>query len=97
MTEQVRREAAAQAEAADRERVADRAAKQAREAFEIERANYELGRGTVNDVLDAQAALLDAELALAQARQDVAYTIVALAWAAGRDLEKALIIRKEGE
>jgi len=97
VTEQVRREAAALAEAADRERVADKAAQQAREAFEIERANYELGRGTVNDVLDAQAALLDAELALAQARQDVAYTTVALAWAAGRDLEKVLIVRKGGE
>jgi len=97
VTEQVRREAAAQAEAADRERVALKAAEQAREAFEIERANYELGRGAVNDVLDAQAALLDAELALAQARHDVAYATIALAWAAGRDLEKALIVRKEGE
>jgi len=97
VTEQVRREAAAQAEAADRERVALKAAEQAREAFEIERANYELGRGAVNDVLDAQAALLDAELALAQARHDVACAAIALAWAAGRDLEKALIVRKEGE
>jgi len=94
VTEQVRREAAAQAEAADRERVALKAAEQAREAFEIERANYELGRAAVNDVLDAQAALLDAELALAQARHDVAYTTVALAWAAGRDLEKALAAGK---
>jgi len=97
VTEQVRREVAAQAEAADRERVALKAAEQAREAFEIERANYELGRAAVNDVLDAQAALLDAELALAQARHDVAYATIALAWAAGRDLERALIVRKEGE
>jgi len=97
VTEQVRRETAAQAEAVDRERVAGKAAEQAREAFEIERANYELGRAAVNDVLDAQAALLDAELALAQARHDVAYATIALAWAAGRDLEKALIARKEGE
>ena len=95
VTEQVRREAAAQAEAADRERVALKAAEQAREAFEIERTNYELGRAAVNDVLDAQAALLDAELALAQARHDVAYTTIALAWAAGRDLEKALTAGKE--
>jgi outer membrane protein TolC len=97
VTEQVRREVAAQAEAVDRERVGLKAAEQAREAFEIERANYELGRAAVNDVLDAQAALLDAELALAQARHDVAYATIALAWAAGRDLEKALIARKEGE
>jgi len=94
VTEQVRREAAAQAEAADRERVALKAAEQAREAFEIERANYELGRAAVNDVLDAQAALLDAELALAQARHDVAYATIGLAWAAGRDLEKALTAGK---
>jgi len=94
VTEQVRREAAALAEASDRSRVADKAAKQAREAFEIERANYELGRAAVNDILDAQAALLDAELALAQARHDVVYTTIALAWAAGRDLGEALTAGK---
>ncbi len=94
--EQVQREAAALAEASDRSRVAGKAAQQAREAFEIEKANYELGRAAVNDILDAQAALLDAELALAQARHDVAYTTIALAWAAGRDLEKALTTGKEG-
>ena len=88
--ERVQRETAALAEASDRSRVADKAVGQAREAFEIERANYELGRAAVNDLLDAQAALLDAELALAQARHDVAYATVALAWAAGRDLEKWL-------
>jgi len=89
--ERVQREAAALAEASDRSQVADKAAKQAREAFEIERANYEVGRAAVNDLLDAQAALLDAELALAQARHDIAFASVALAWAAGRDLEKWLM------
>lgn len=92
--ERVQREAAALAEASDRVGVAEKAAGQALEAFEIERANYELGRAAVNDLLDAQAALLDAELALAQARHDVAYSIVALAWAAGRDLETWLITGK---
>ena len=95
--ERVDREAAALAEASDRSRVADKAAEQARQAFEIERANYELGRAAVNDLLDAQAALLDAELALAQARHDVAYATVALAWAAGRDLEKWLMpVKRDG-
>lgn len=89
--ERVQREAAALAESSDRVGVAEKAAGQAREAFEIERANYELGRAAVNDLLDAQAALLDAELALAQARHDVAYSTVAVAWAAGRDLETWLI------
>jgi len=92
--ERVQREAAALAEASDRSGVAEKAAGQAREAFEIERANYELGRAAVNDLLDAQAALLDAELALAQARHDIAYSTVALAWAAGRDLEKWLVLEK---
>lgn len=92
--EQVQREAAARAEASDRFHVAGKAAEQAREAFEIERANYELGRAAVNDVLDAQSALLDAELALAQARHDIAYTTIALAWAAGRDLGEALTAGK---
>lgn len=89
--ERVQREAAALAEASDRSGVAEKAVGQAREAFEIERANYELGRAAVNDLLDAQSALLDAELALAQARHDTAYSTIALAWAAGRDLEKWLI------
>ena len=97
VTEQVLREAAALAEASDREGVALKAAEQARKAFEIERMNYGLGRGAVNDVLDAQAALLEADLALAEARHDVVYATVSLARAAGRDLEKALIARKEGE
>jgi len=92
--ERVQREAAALAEASDRAGVAEKAAGQAREAFEIERANYDLGRAAVNDLLDAQAALLDAELSLAQARHDIAYSTVALAWAAGRDLEKWLVYEK---
>lgn len=94
--ERVQREASGLAEASDRSGVAGQAVGQAREAFEIERANYELGRATINDFLDAQAALLDAELALAQARHDVAYSTVALAWAAGRDLEK-LLTGEKGE
>ena len=97
VTEQVRREVAAQAEAVDREHVAGKAAEQAREAFGIEQANYDLGRAAVNDVLDAQAALLDAELALVQARHDVSLATISLAWAAGRDLEKWLLPGKREE
>lgn len=95
VAEEIRREAAALAEARDRERVALKGVEQARQAFSIERANYELGRGTVNDLLDAQAAQLEAELALAQARHDIAIAAVALARAAGRDLEKMLIENEE--
>jgi outer membrane protein TolC len=95
VAEEIRREAAALAEARDRERVALKGVEQARQAFSIERANYELGRGTINDLLDAQAALLEADLALTEARHDVAYAAVSLARAAGRDLEKMLVENKE--
>jgi outer membrane protein len=95
VAEEIRREAAALAEARDRERVALKGVEQARQAFSIERANYELGRGTINDLLDAQTAQLEAELALAQARHDIAFSAVALARAAGRDLEKMLVENKD--
>jgi len=97
VAEQVRREVAAQAEAVDREHVAGKAAEQAREAFGIEQANYDLGRASVNDVLDAQAALLEAEMALAQARHDVALATISLVWASGRDLEQWLLPGKREE
>lgn len=86
VTEEVRRELAGHAEALEREGVARGALQQARDAFAIERANYELGRSFINDVLDAQAALLDAELAHARASYDLALASVAVARAAGRDV-----------
>ena len=95
VAEEIRREVAALAEARDRERVALKGVEQARQAFSIERANYELGRGTINDLLDAQAAQLEAELALAQARHDIAFSSVALARAVGHDLEKVLLEKKD--
>ena len=87
---EVRATVAAEAEAVQRREVARSALGQAREAFEIEKASYELGRGAVNDVLDAQAALLDAELAVARAGRDVALAGVVRARATGEDLVKAL-------
>lgn len=93
--EEVRREGAALAEARERWNVATRALTQAREAFAIEQATYEAGRGVINDVLDAQAALLDAEVALARARFDRALSEIALARAAGQDLETALTAAEE--
>jgi outer membrane protein TolC len=73
-------------EAGEREAVARSALDQARQAFAVERQSYELGRSTVNDVLDAQAALLEAELAHAQASHDRALAAVIMARAAGRDV-----------
>ncbi len=90
VTEEVRMVLAARAEAEEREVVASRALDQAREAFDIERVNYELGRSAVNDVLDAQAALLESELAHAQASHDLALAAVAVAQAAGRNVAELL-------
>ena len=81
---------ATEVEAIERHEVAGRAQEQARQAFEIEKASYELGRGAVNDVLDSQAALLEAELAVALAAHDLTLAGVARARAAGEDLVKAL-------
>ena len=90
VTEEVRMVLAAHAEAEERTTVARRGLDQAREAFEVERVNYELGRSSVNDVLDAQAALLESELALAQASHDLALAAIAVAQAAGRDVVELL-------
>jgi outer membrane protein len=95
VVEEVRRQAASLAEATEREAVAARAVEQAREAYAIERAAYELGRGVVNDVLDAEAARLEAELALTRARHDRALAAVALARAAGMDLVALMGARME--
>lgn len=35
---------------------------QAQESLRIEREKYELGKGSITDVLDAQAALLEAQM-----------------------------------
>jgi outer membrane protein len=91
VAEEVRVGMAAFVEARERIGVAREALEQAREAFAVERDNYELGRSTVNDVLDAQGALLDAELARAEAEHDVALASAALARATGQDLSARLL------
>ena len=95
--EELGRETASLEEARERERVAGAAVGQAEQAYEVETANYEAGRGTVNDVLDAQAALFDARLAHAGSRFDVQLGTVSLARAAGRDLAELLLASKESE
>ena len=47
--------------ATKREAATRKAIEQARESLRIERQKYELGAGTITDVLDAQSALLDAQ------------------------------------
>jgi outer membrane protein TolC len=60
--------------ASARERVttSSKSVEQARESFRIIREKYELGKGAMVDVLDAQAALVFAETSLARARADLA-------------------------
>jgi outer membrane protein TolC len=45
----------------ERVQTTEKAIEQARESLRIEREKYELGKGAIMDVLDAQSALLDAE------------------------------------
>ncbi|MDF7807488.1 TolC family protein [Pontiellaceae bacterium B12219] len=60
--------------AAARVRVAtsSKSVEQARESFRIMREKYDLGKGAMTDVLDAQASLVFAETSLARARADLA-------------------------
>jgi len=54
----------------ERVRSTEKAIEQARESLRIEREKYELGKGSITDVLDAQSALLDAETTHALALAD---------------------------
>lgn len=58
----------------------------ARESLRIEEQKYELGRGTVVDLLDAQSALLDAETNAVKALADANSAAAQLAWATGENL-----------
>ena len=51
----------------ERVRATEKAIEQGRESLRIEREKYDLGKGSITDVLDAQSALLDAETNHAQA------------------------------
>jgi outer membrane protein TolC len=67
--------------AAERVRATEKAIEQAKESLRIEREKYELGKGAIVDVLDAQASLLDAQTSYyrALADQDIAVTQLKLA------------------
>lgn len=59
------------------------AVEQAQEAHRIEQLKYELGQGTITDVLDAQAAANEAESLRARALADHAISLAARDFAAG--------------
>jgi outer membrane protein len=67
------------------ERVATikKAIEQARESFRIEQQKYDLSKGTIIDVLDAQSALLDTETTYSQAQADLNIAMAQLKLATG--------------
>jgi len=60
------------ASARERTEATAKAVEQARESFRIIREKYDLGKGVIVDVLDAQAALVLAETTYARALADLA-------------------------
>jgi outer membrane protein len=68
-----------------RERIeaAGKALTQAEESLRIEREKYDLGKGTIIDVLDAQSALLDAQTNYYRALADLNIAHASLALATG--------------
>ena len=60
------------------------AVEQARESLRIEQSKYDLGRGAIVDVLDAQSAAVEAESLRARALADYAVAVASRDFAAGR-------------
>jgi outer membrane protein TolC len=69
--------------ASNRLEATGKAVDQATESLRIEREKYELGRGAIVDVLDAQAALLDAQTIHYRALADLNIAQAQLRLAAG--------------
>ena len=70
----------------ERAQTTEKAIEQARESLRIEREKYELGKGAVLDVLDAQAALLEAETNYYRGLADLNIAIAQLQLAKGDHL-----------
>jgi len=66
-----------------RVKATETAIEQARESLRIEREKYALGKGTITDVLDAQSALLTAEMTHARALTDYNTSVAQLRLATG--------------
>jgi outer membrane protein TolC len=67
----------------ERSRAISKAVDQARESLRIERQKYDLGRGAIVDVLDAQAALLEMETTYYQVKAGVGTAFARLKMAMG--------------
>lgn len=91
VAEQVKQAYASYREALSRREVAKAAVAQATEALSVEESSYEVGRSTVNDVLDAQAALLQAQQDEARAGADLVRASTDLLHATGISLRQAIL------
>lgn len=72
--------------ASERVSATEKAVEQGKESLRIEQEKYELGRGAILDVLDAQSALLETETNYYQAMADVNVAIAQLRLATGESL-----------
>ena len=68
------------------------AVEQARESLRIEQSKYDLGRGAIVDVLDAQSAAVEAEALRARALADYAVAAAGRDFAAGRIFTPAAVL-----
>jgi len=71
------------ASAMERVRATEKAIEQGKESFRIEQEKYGLGRGSITDVLDAQAAMLESETSHYQALADYNTSVAQLRLATG--------------
>ncbi len=69
----------------ERVKTTEKAIAQAQESLRIERLKYELGKGAIVDVLDAQSALLEAETGYYRALADYNTAVAQLRLATGKD------------
>ena len=73
--------------AAKRVRTLEKSVEQAKESLRIERQKYDVGKGAIVDVLDAQAALLEAETGHARALADLSTARAQIAFSVGKGVE----------
>lgn len=73
--------------ASERVRTTEKSIEQARESLRIEQEKYQLGRGAILDVLDAQAALLETETNYYQALADLNIAILQIRLSTGESFQ----------
>ena len=79
--------------ASQRTKVTQKAVETAKETLRIEMLKYEAGTGTSTDVIDAEAALLNAETAYHQAVFDNKLAVAVLKKAGGEDIYREVVVK----